>query len=65
MGGSLALFLGFSYLSGVELIFYVLEFVIEAFMVFVEFIMWHSSSRVHPFKLIAPSCYEIIQLHYN
>lgn len=48
LGGSLALFLGFSFLSGVELIFFVLEFVIEVVIALVEHIVWRRSGRVHP-----------------
>lgn len=32
LGGSLALFLGFSFLSGVEIIFFMLEFVLDIFI---------------------------------
>lgn len=49
LGASLAFFLGFSFLSAVEIIFFVLEFLLELAISLVQYMQWKKSGEVQQF----------------
>lgn len=49
LGGSLALFLGFSFLSGIEIIFFLLDFCLDIFFGIVEFLFCRHNLEIRQF----------------